>query len=154
LNPTKSEAVSSSRENQASLPIRCIHVNPGIAHEASGPSYSVPRLCEELGAIGVNTELWVSDRQPTKSYRIPVRWFPAVGPYASRLGRSPELKMALMGSVLGTQILHNHSLWMMANVYPGTVIKNTDCKLITSPRGTLSAWALQRRSFRKKLLPV
>ena len=134
------------------MTIRCIHVNPGIAHEASGPSYSVPRLCEELGAIGVNIELWVSDRQPTKSYRIPVRWFPAVGPFAGRLGRSPELKRALIGSIGGIQILHNHSLWMMSNVYPGIVIRDTHCKLITSPRGTLSAWARQRGSFRKKLL--
>jgi glycosyltransferase involved in cell wall biosynthesis len=135
-----------------SLPINCIHVNPGIAHEASGPSYSVPRLCEELGACGVNVQLWISDRRPTKVYSFPVRWFPPIGPFKYRLGRCPLMHNALEVTMPTTQILHNHSLWMMSNVYPGIVIKNTRCKLITSPRGTLSAWALRRRSFRKKLL--
>lgn len=136
------------------FPSKCIHIVPGISQEASGPSYSVPRLCEEMSKQDLNVQLWVSDLPPTRSYPFPVRWFPPVGPFHRRLGRSPQMREALRSEVCGTDILHNHSLWMMPNIYPGVLIHNTKCKLITSPRGTLSAWALKRHSIRKKLLLI
>jgi hypothetical protein len=37
--------------------MRVIHVVPGITEEASGPSYSVPRLCESLIGAGVDLQL-------------------------------------------------------------------------------------------------
>jgi len=39
-------------------------------------------------------------------------------------------------------IVHNHSLWMMPNVYPGTAALRHGVPLVVSPRGTLSEWAL------------
>jgi glycosyltransferase involved in cell wall biosynthesis len=40
------------------------------------------------------------------------------------------------------EIIHSHSLWMMPNVYPGWATRRTKCRLVVSPHGTLSAWAL------------
>jgi glycosyltransferase involved in cell wall biosynthesis len=48
-------------------------------------------------------------------------------------------------------LLHNHSLWMMANIYPGRVARRHGTPLVVSPRGTLSAWAMQSGSAVKAL---
>ena len=49
-------------------------------------------------------------------------------------------------------IIHNHSLWMMPNVYPGLVRKRyPKSKLIVSPHGTLSEFALNHSRWKKKL---
>ena len=49
------------------------------------------------------------------------------------------------------RLLHNHSLWMMPNVYPGRVAKDFGLPLVVSPRGTLSAWAMASGSPVKRL---
>src|SRR6185295_13188068 len=49
------------------------------------------------------------------------------------------------------EIIHNHGLWMMPNVYPGAVAKKHDVPLVISPRGTLSDWAFQHGSVLKPL---
>jgi glycosyltransferase involved in cell wall biosynthesis len=41
---------------------------------------------------------------------------------------------------------------MMPNVYPGKAVRGTNCKLVVSPRGTLSEWALSQSRFRKQAL--
>jgi glycosyltransferase involved in cell wall biosynthesis len=134
------------------LSLHCIHVVPSIANEASGPSYSVPRLCRELSDRGMDIELLVSDTKPSSHYAFPVHWYASIGPLARRLGRSPSMYSAMKSKLIYADIVHNHSLWMMSNVYPGLLVNRTNCKLVTSPRGTLSKWALKRGSLRKCLL--
>jgi glycosyltransferase involved in cell wall biosynthesis len=41
-------------------------------------------------------------------------------------------------------VIHNNSIWMMPNVYPGWVTKGTNVPLVVSPHGTFSEWAMQR----------
>jgi glycosyltransferase involved in cell wall biosynthesis len=48
-------------------------------------------------------------------------------------------------------LLHNHGLWMMPNVYPGWVAKRYKIPLVVSPRGTLSQSALCSGSVIKKI---
>ncbi len=49
-------------------------------------------------------------------------------------------------------LIHNHSLWMMPNVYPGQVCRRySNCRLMVSPHGTLSGWALDFHALRKKV---
>lgn len=57
------------------------------------------------------------------------------------------LKSARNGDV---DLLHNHSLWMMPNVYPGRVARKYKIPLVVSPRGTLSGWAMQSGSAVKR----
>jgi glycosyltransferase involved in cell wall biosynthesis len=47
-------------------------------------------------------------------------------------------------------LMHNHSLWMMPNVYPGWIAKKFDLPLVVSPRGTLSNWAFGSGSLVKR----
>ena len=123
---------------------RLVHIVPAVSNEASGPSYSVVRLCESLIARDALVTLaaldWAkqgSDLPFLKTFRV------ASGP--RRLGRSPQMKrwlheQAEAGSV---DLLHNHSLWMMPNVYPAPVARRHGIPLLVSPRGTLSNWAMR-----------
>ena len=132
--------------------MRVIHVVPAVTEEASGPSYSVPRLCESLIRTGVDANLAALDWAPM-SARLPyLKTFPlGFGP--RRLGRSPSMRRWLEEEAASGRVdlIHNHSLWMMPNVYSGRASKNGPCPLVVSPRGTLSTWALGRSALRKKI---
>ncbi len=132
--------------------MRVIHVVPAITEEASGPSYSVPRLCEALIATGVDTQLVALDWAPIPVSPPYLKTFPlGLGP--RRLGASPEMRRWLKAEAASgrVDILHNHGLWMMPNVYPGWVRRGAHCKLLVSPRGTLSDWAMGLNAFQKKI---
>ena len=78
-----------------------------------------------------------------ESYRV--QSFPS-----ERLGRSRDMKRRLLevASQEGS-IIHNHSLWMMPNLYSGAARRKGRCKLVCSPRGTLSQWARGRSRWKK-----
>lgn len=124
--------------------IRAAHVVPSIENRASGPSYSVVELCRSLAEQGCETSLYVLDSLPpglpdrVAAHRFDRRSFP------NRLGVSPAMRQALRAAAPGLDILHNHSLWMMPNIYPAQAVRGTRCRLVVSPRGTLSPTALRR----------
>jgi glycosyltransferase involved in cell wall biosynthesis len=49
------------------------------------------------------------------------------------------------------EIIHNNSLWMMPNVYPGNAVSDSRCRLVVSPHGTLSEWAMGLNALQKKI---
>ena len=132
--------------------MRAIHVVPAISEEAAGPSYSVPRLCESLIGVGVDVQLAALDWAPAKLSLSYLKAFPVTG-WPRRLGFSSHMKAWLkQESETGhADIIHNHSLWMMPNVYPGQVIRNTRTQLVVSPRGTLSPYALNINKLQKQI---
>ncbi len=132
--------------------IRAIHIVPAISEEASGPSYSVVRLCESLIEQGQEVTLavldWADLPLPPPFLKIfPLGWGPR------RLGRSPAMMQWLSEtSRLGlVDLLHNHSLWMMPNAYPGLVAGRQGLPLVVSPRGTLSEWSMHSGSTLKRI---
>lgn len=132
--------------------MRTIHVVSSISEEAAGPSYSVVRLCKALIAEGRDVTLAVLEGAPMASPLRFVKGFPlGVGP--CRLGRSPEMFRWLseQASSRSVDIIHSHGLWMMPNVYPGMVAEQHNLPLVISPRGMLSAWAVQNGSVVKRL---
>ncbi len=129
-----------------------IHTIPAIANEASGPSYTVVRLCESLIEQGLSVTLSALDWAPVPSVPTFYRAFPlGLGP--RRLGRSPAMARWLdsQASAGEVALIHNHSLWMMPNVYPGRTARRHGKPYVVSPRGTLSAWALGSGSNVKRL---
>jgi len=132
-----------------------IHTLAAVGIEASGPCYSVPRLCEALMRAGVETTLAVLDWIPGIAAPDYVKRFPlGFGP--RRLGRSPAMAEWLMERVRSgaVEIIHSHGLWMMPNVYPGWARRAGDVRLVVSPRGTLSEWALNHHGARKRVFWV
>ena len=134
------------------MSIRAIHVVPSISNESSGPSYSVLNLCRTLHESDVAATLVTLQGPNRAAHSGMVKSFPVEG-YPARLGRSPQMRgwlteVAKDGRI---DIMHNHSLWMMPNVYSCNAVKGTDIPLIVSPRGTMSERAMSNGSKVKKL---
>lgn len=132
--------------------MRLIHIVSSISEEAAGPSYSVVRLCKALIEEGRDVTLAVLEGAPMASPLRFVRGFPlGLGP--RRLGRSPKMHRWLTEQARSqaVDIIHNHGLWMMPNVYPGMVAKQHNLPSVISPRGMLTAWAMQNGSVVKRL---
>jgi glycosyltransferase involved in cell wall biosynthesis len=74
-------------------------------------------------------------------------------PFPARLGISPHMKHWLGRNARSGEfsIIHNHSLWMMPNVYSCNAAKKAGIPLVVSPRGTLSHTAMNLGSPVKKL---
>ena len=131
--------------------IKVIHTVPSIAEEASGPSYSVVRLCQALRQRGASPTLAVLEGNNESSQPDFITSFPRAA-FPRSLGRSPAMYRWLKNAVAqeSVSVVHNHSLWMMPNVYPGLATRGTKVPLIVAPRGTLTPWALERSKWKKK----
>lgn len=130
--------------------MKLVHIVPKIDQEASGPSYSVPRLCQSLAARGHETELTclaAKNDIPGVTLDLHSQW-----PFFDRFAISTSLTRDLRDKAGRTDIIHNHSLWSMVNVAAGWVVPGQHAKLVTSPRGTLSPWALSRARNAKRVL--
>ncbi|MBL4782704.1 MAG: glycosyltransferase [Porticoccaceae bacterium] len=134
------------------MTIASIQVVPSTSNESSGPSYSVVNLCRSLQVANVATTLVNLDDSLGACREIFEKTFPVNG-YPARLGRSPQMREWLEATVASgnVDIIHNHSLWMMPNVYACNSVKGTDVPLVVSPRGTLSQRAMSNGSKIKKL---
>jgi glycosyltransferase involved in cell wall biosynthesis len=78
--------------------------------------------------------------------------FPSgLGP--QRLGRSPLMRAWLESEGRNgmLRLIHNHSIWMMPNVYPGWVAKKYKVPYVVSPRGAFSEWAMASGSRIKRI---
>ena len=136
-----------------SAPLQCVHVVPHIDDEASGPSYSVPRLCQSLAAQGEEVELLcLAARGTVPGVQVTVQpqW-----PMLRRFAVSPSLARVLRHRANEVDIVHNHSLWSMVNVAAGWTVPGRRARLVTSPRGTLSPWALAHsRQVKRAMWPL
>lgn len=132
--------------------MRIVQTVASISEEAAGPSYSVVRLCESLMAEGEDTTLAVLDWTPMPSPPRFVKTFP-LGAGPRRLGRSPGMRQWFdkVGRSQSVDLIHNHGLWMMPNVYSGATARRFGIPLVVSPRGTLSDWAFHHGSSMKRL---
>jgi glycosyltransferase involved in cell wall biosynthesis len=129
-----------------------IHVIPSISDEASGPSYTAVQLCDSMIKDGNELNLIGLVGKSIKSYPYFFTPFPlGIGP--RRLGRSPAMLRWLDSKARSYSIdlIHNHSLWMMPNVYSGKIAGRFNIPFIVSPRGTLSEWAMNSGSFIKRI---
>jgi len=132
--------------------MRVIHVVPAITEEASGPAYSVVRLCQSLIEAGEELTLVALDWSTFPSAPPFLKVFPlGIGP--RRLGRSPEMLRWLLSEAAAgkVDVMHNHGMWQMNAVYPGWAARNREVQLVISPRGAFSPWAMSYGSRLKRI---
>lgn len=132
--------------------MKVLHVVSRVGTEASGPSYSVCSLARALASRGHEVGLYsVRDGRPPVLANFSHEMFrPARFPPG--LCRSPELLSALRSAAPASDVVHSHNLWLMPNIYPGWVTRGSRAKLVISPRGTLSTWALGNSRWKKKIV--
>ena len=132
--------------------LKVVHTIPSLKTQAAGPSYSVVRLCQSMNALGIQNSLFALDDDKRSAEHNFVQLFPeGVGP--RRLGRCPKMRDEIWRLANQNQLdlIHNHSLWMMPNVYPGEIARKKGIPLLIAPRGTLSSYAFKSGSWIKKI---
>ena len=132
-------------------PIGSVHIIPNTPREASGYTASIYGLCQALIEAGHPTRLAVLEPLRPGFNKECVEAFPcSFG--LKRFGVSPQMKRWLREKMLSGHdgIVHAHSLWRMANIYPVKAAKDTQVKFVVSPRGTLSPAALEYSALAKK----
>ena len=135
--------------------MRAIHVIAGLRPEDGGPAYSVPRLCRELAAAGAEIELMsvakiageVSERNYRERY---FGWSHAGIPGFRAVRASQGMARTLQREAHGADVIHNHGLWLMPNVYAGSAATSARRPLIVAPRGMLSLAALSFSRVKKR----
>lgn len=127
-----------------------VHVVPQVDREASGLSHSVPNLCGALADLGNQVDLLCTAARnglgPT-NVRVFPHW-PALEGFSISPGLMRELAR-LRGEA---DIIHSHSLWTFVSIAPGLLVPGSQAKLVCSPRGTLSPWALSISRNKKRAL--
>lgn len=135
--------------------MKIIQVVPSLEAEASGPSYSVPRLAESLAALGHDVVLMSAGGQAVSPGAV-VRFerfdrdLGAV-PVAKLLQLSEGMRRALMREAVEADLIHANGMWTGPTLYPAWAAAAASKALVVSPRGTLSPVALRRSALRKKL---
>jgi len=129
-----------------------LHIIPHFGDKAAGPSYSVPKLCNELSDNGFDVELSCLESD-NKKYRFKVKIHKQIG-ILRKFAISYDFFKYLKKESYRFMIIHNHSLWSMVNITAGFFSPFKKSKLVASPRGTLSNWALSQKKYIKKILWV
>ena len=143
----------------ATVPLRVVHVVAGIGVADGGPSYSIPRLCEALAEGGVRTTLLSvtadagsrRDLRNRGNYHHSLPWDYAAIPVLRGLRASSALSSALAKEAIASDVIHNHGLWLMPNVYAGWASSRARTPLIVAPRGMLGIAALGFSRLKKVL---
>ena len=132
---------------------KIIHTVPAITEEASGVSYYVERLCCSLLTNNIDLCLGSLDKFPSSSMKYQHKVFPITRFSPKRLGHSIAMYQWLRTLAADNTVglIHNHSLWMMPNVYPLWINKKYQKPVVVSPHGTLTPWAFTHGSKVKYL---
>ncbi len=133
--------------------MRIHHVAADIDRQASGVSYAVPALCQALACLNHEVVLHALEPVPDTSFGFSMRAYPGPGGVRRRLGVSAAMRTGLNESAQHADIMHNHGVWRMANIYPARATRrNAQCRFVVSPEGMLEPWAMRHRRVRKKIM--
>jgi glycosyltransferase involved in cell wall biosynthesis len=129
--------------------MRVAHVIAGLTGAGAGPAYAVRRLARGLAELQVLVQIQTLMPVPEHSDDFCGVVGHPPHPVLRRLGISSDMRRAL--SVVDADILHNHGVWMMPNIYAGTVARERRLPLVLSPRGMFSEWSLAFSRRRKQV---
>ena len=128
--------------------MRIVHVVPQVSDEADGVSTMVRQLCLTQVLEGHQITLACLDSPPLAGVQIELH---EAWPLFGRFGMSPKYPHALHKAAWRVDVVHNHGLWSMVTMAAGWAVPGKHAKLVTSPHGTLSEWALSHHRWRKKI---
>ncbi len=133
--------------------LKVVHIVGTISLGSSGPSKSVPALCQGLAAAGADVELHYLDfgARPTVPGVITHAYDQTTIPGLRHACWSTNMLRALYARARSDVLLHSHGLWHFPTIYPAWLQGLRGCKLVVSPRGTLAKWPLRRSRFKKAI---
>jgi glycosyltransferase involved in cell wall biosynthesis len=121
-----------------------------VEKQVSGHSYSVPALCEAL-SNDIETHLHTTKPHNllnNPSFKLHEYEINKIFKFALS---SRAFKKGMKDKVKDGDIIHNHMLWRMPNIYPLNIQKFKKINHILSPRGTMSKDALDTNKNKKSI---
>jgi glycosyltransferase involved in cell wall biosynthesis len=137
--------------------MHAVHVIAGLRRTDGGPTYSVPRLCRALAAAGATVDLMTvsetaeQDRSDGNFRERRFAWDGANIPFVRAVRRSSALARSLRTEATRADIVHDHGLWLLPNVYAGREAGRARRPLVVAPRGMLSPAALSFSRVKKRI---
>ncbi|NCY21633.1 glycosyltransferase [bacterium] len=136
--------------------MKILHVIDSVNVKQGGPAVSVPALAEAQAKLGHSVGLVCRDFphlgpqvRPDGVRMISVRgnrWEKMLGCF----GR--KFREAVLQAAATADVVHSHGLWTAAGVYARVASCPTGKpRLVISPRGMLSPWALKRSPIKKAI---
>lgn len=140
--------------------VRVLETIAGLSPQHGGPSYSVPALSAALVAQGLEVSLLaVADAAAAASEsrspgycEIRSQWDYAAVPGLKALRWSSGFHQRVRQLAGCNDVLHDHGLWLMPNLWAARAARAAAIPLVVSPRGMLSPAALRFSASRKKLM--
>lgn len=130
--------------------MKIFHIVPDISYEANGVTPVIDGLTSyfakggnQVSVCALGANLSDSNVEFIKARRSS---FFNINEY------SPDFSVCLKKAFIDSDIVHGHSLWSAANLSTGIHANHRRAKLVTSPHGTLTEWALSRRRVIKEML--
>ncbi len=127
------------------------HVLGGLQQKSGGPSYCVPALATALVDRGCHVGLHVLGPAEGEYPKLDLRCY-SPWRFSERLGYSPSMYKGLQDAARQADIIHNHGLWMLPNMYAAWAAKGVSCQAMTSLHGTLAPQALVRSRWKKRFI--
>lgn len=140
--------------------VRVLETIAGLSPHHGGPSYSVPRLSAALAEQGHKVSLLaVADAGQAPSQgaqhgylEIRSHWDYAHVPGLKALRWSSEFRRSVRQLARSHDVIHDHGLWLMPNLWAGRAARAAALPFVVSPRGMLSEAALCFSATRKRLM--
>ena len=134
--------------------MKLLQIVPSISEESDGVANFSLNLADSL--LCARTDLileMVTLNWTPMTIDVPYAKVFSLGLGPKSLGRSPSMLEWLNNRVKSVDrvLVHNHGLWMMPNIYAGTIANSSKVTLMVSPHGTLSEWSLARNATPKKI---
>jgi glycosyltransferase involved in cell wall biosynthesis len=130
----------------------------GLYSLSNGVAWIMRDLAAALGRAGSPVDVYGADcwgRGATSVGHVfepPSRWFTAPGIWLGGLSVSPQLKWMLNKAVAQSDIVHNHSVWMLPNSYSSRAAERHNKPVVFTAHGTLEPWSVQNSGWKKKLV--
>lgn len=134
-----------------SMSLRAVQVIAGVANPAAGTTYGVLRLCDALAKCSVDVELHTLNPLPAAAARcFAVRGYDAWA-RPGKLGISFSMRGSVRAAADTGDLVHNHGLWLMPNVYASAAAARSHRPIVLSPHGMLAPSGLSRSRWKKAI---
>lgn len=139
-------------------PIRPLFAVGGLYSLANGVAWIMRDLAAALGRAGSPVEVYGADcwgrgeKSVGHIFESPTTWHSARGFWLGGLSFSPGLKSMLNKAVTNSDIVHNHSVWMLPNSYSSRAAHRLGKPVVFTAHGTLEPWAVRHSGWKKKLV--
>ncbi|MBF7730499.1 glycosyltransferase [Pseudomonas sp. N040] len=135
----------------------CLHVVASIDPKAGGPSRTVVQLTDALAddaAIGITllSQGLAGDMAVASSCpRVDRRICESRSRVALRTGLPLRKELLHLCMHNPPSLIHSHGLWLPVNHWASRAARQLGIPLIIHPRGMLEPWAINHKSWKKKL---